>query len=875
MELVVTDSDGRIVLRHPDLLEAELPARAAAREITIPEQTLADGEDYEARLRLLRTVHEDRTTLEGVRGQVVRATEIRFPLGSRVAPPLEIPSPMLPLGAVGEDYLAQLQAEGGREPLRWTLASGSPPRGILLEESGLLHGVPYAGGVSTLGLRVTDALGNTAVKTALLLVTGVLQPLDIQPASLPKVGDGVFCLLPLEPGGGARPFRWSIVDGRLPRGLGLHPDSGLIHGIAEEAGRFPIVVQVEDGAGQSQRRTFDLEVPSVIENPTLRITGLGQLPGRSFRLGLNSVPEERFTVEYSTDLRSWTPLTTGTLAPDGTMAWEAPVDGPVFYRARRGDPEPRFNPVTIQITPDPATTAQTLLSPTGAVLSLRDARGVQYRLEIPPNAVLQPVPVSMTVLGAARGLPFEIGFLAGVSFAPEGLRLLSAATLTLEFPGPVPENITGFAFQGDGGDFHLYPGAASGNTFTLPVAHFSGAMAGIASPGGRDQMMSLNTACKTQSSAEGWIGVMARSDASREKLWPLFYEWFEGAVSPHLKAAAGNDELLWLATDEFCAFVNLLDRYILKDASNNDGISQRAVTLRNKGWRMLARAFASAVNRSHARCVTEYRPFQAIRMMKLAAAARGLGLGQHLSQPDFFSEGRMLGRYKRAFRFEVELFSRVDIRSEKGGRFTTRVRSEKCPIEARDYEDDSDEYELVLGTPKSLTSEYWRLNQKGERITPVITAGKLIPVRLTLRPNYPAGPQDRCSQGTTWNDPANPDIIAVLDAQDPVQKLTAHTRHGPKTLPVGSSNWHTLFKLFHALQLVDEVDAGGAVHKQSVKLEGEEVWEYQARKEFAKARFTGPPEYAENLAGQADEETTVQLYHAPRPLTGSDTSVPE
>lgn len=875
MELLVTDSDSRVVFRHPNLAEGEIPIRSNAGSIAIPGGVLVDGEDYEGRLRLIRTVYENRTTLEGVRGQVARATEIRFPLGSRVAPPLTIPSISLSAAAVGEEYLAQLQAEGGREPLRWSLASGALPRGLRLEETGSILGTPYAGGDVALVVRVTDALGNSAVQAATLPVTGTLQPLDIQPTSLPTVADGVFCLLPLEPGGGVRPYRWSLADGRLPRGLELHRDAGLICGIAEEAGRFPIVVQVDDAAGQSQRRVLAVEVPSAADNPILRVTGLENLGGNRFRLGLNGVPDERVTVEYSTNLLSWNAFVTGALATDGTMDWEAPVGGPVFYRARRGNPEPQRNPVSIRIVPDPATVAVALLSPTGAVLSLRDTRGIGYRLEIPPNAVLQPVPVSMTVLAATEGLPFEIGFLAGVSFAPEGLRLLSAATLTLQFPGPVPEDITGFAFLGDGGDFHLYPSAASGNTLSVPVVHFSGVMAGLASPPNRDRMMSLNTACKSQSSAEGWIGVLARSDAGRETLWPHFYEWFESAVSPHLKAAAGNDELLWLATDEFLSFVNLLDRYILKDPALDDGIAQRAVTLRNKGWRMLARAFASAVNRSHARCVAEFRPFQAIRMMKLASAARALGLGRHLSQPDFFSEGRMLQRYQRAFRFEVEVFSRVDIRPDGGGRFTTRVRSEKCPIEARDYEDDSDAYELNLGLPRTLTSEYWRLVSPGDRISPVITPGQLIPVRLTLRPNYPEGPQDRCSQGTTWNDPADPEIVLVLDAQDPVQRMIVRTSLGPRTLPVGSSNWHELFKLFHGMQLADEMDAGGAVHKHSVRLEGEDVWEYQAKREFAKARFTGPPEYAQSLGGQADEETTVQLYHAPRALTGADTSVPE
>ena len=96
-------------------------------------------------------------------------------------------------------------------------------------------------------------------------------------------------------------------------------------------------------------------------------------------------------------------------------------------------------------------------------------------------------------------------------------------------------------------------------------------------------------------------------------------------------------------------------------------------------------------------------------MMKVAYAARELGLGQWLqSQQDFFSSGRMLDRYKRAFRFELQIESRVRMTSDGGGEFKARVISEKCPIEAKDYNESSEDslQNLVLGQPKSLLSQY-------------------------------------------------------------------------------------------------------------------------------------------------------------------------
>lgn len=885
IEFSVADAGGHIVYRRPSDDGDDAVIRAIAGELTIPADALQDGDDYEGRLQVVEIRSEDARSLEGATGTVVQAAETRFPLGTQVAPPIEIPSPVLPLATIDEDYLGQLEGYGGRGDLTWTIAKGGLPKGLGLAASGLISGIPCASGVSTFTVRATDVLGNFAERTAVMVTTGILQPLTISTTSFPVVGDGAFSLFPLIHTGGARPFHWSVVEGRLPSGLSLHAGSGLIHGIAEEAGVFPFTVELEDGAGQTRRQPLQLQVPSVIENPRLKITGLQVVAGQGLRLGLGTVPDELVTVESSTDLKTWQPLITRNLPGDQSLEWAPPATaGPVFYRALRGRPEPEYQPMSIQPVLDAAATAGTRLTSSGASLALTDSRGIEYRLDVPTNAVLEAVPIQMSLLKDAAGLPSDVAFLAGVTFAPEGLRLLRAATLTIQFPSPLSENAMGFAFDANGADFHVYPSEVAGNVITFPIARFSGAMAGT-SPAtgpatrmgtGSGGTMSLKAACNSQSTAESWIALLVRSDlGGRELLWPTFYDWFDGTISPHLKAAAGNDELLWFASDEFCAFVNLLDKYILQDPSNNDGISQHAVTLRNKGWRLLAKAYANAVNRSHSRCVTEYRAFQAIRMMKVARAARALGLGQHLSQPDFFSEGRMLDRFKRAFRFEVEIFSRVDIQPKEGGRFTARVLSKKCPIEAQEYPEDGDEFVLANGTPKDLTSEYWRLKSKGDRITAVVTTGQLIPVRLTLRPNYPVEDRpERCSQGTTWNDPTDPDIILILDARDPVQKMTVHTKYGPKTLPVGSSNWHEVFKLFHALQLVNEVDANGAVHMYSVKLEGEEVWKYLAKEEFARARFTGPPKWAEEVGDEATEETTVLLHHAPKALTAADTTVP-
>jgi hypothetical protein len=885
IELEVVNADQNVVFRNPDYAAGDLVLPGATTELTIPADTLIDGEDYQVRLRRLNILEIDLLTSKGATGVVARCTETRFTIGTLVAPPLEILTVELPSATVGEDYLAQLEWDGGRRPCALSLVQGELSRGLSFESSGLIRGIPYVNGVFHFDVRVADSLGNSAVQTVSLTVNGTLAPLGIATTSLPDVGDGIYCILPLQSQGGAPPFRWSILSGKLPQGLELDPQSGWISGIAEEAGAFPLEVQLQDGAGQTQRRAFTVNVPSVIHNPTLRLGLAGPLAnppqqfrllsrapalsGQKLRLHLNTEPDELVTIQVSADLRQWQTLFTTNSPADGILEWSHPETGAAFYRACRGKPEPQYNPVAVNVTLDPASTTSALLTGGGLSFSLTNSAGVVWRLDVPPNAVPKDTPISMSLVQSVDGFPFEVRFLGGVSFAPEGLSLMAAATLTATLPDNLPPDTVGFAFQGRGADFHSYPCVVKDNTMTFPITHFSGVMGGGAS-GSDTGGMSLNTACNSQSSQEQWIAMLVQQGlANRSALWTAFYEWYVGTLEAHLKAAAGNDELLWLVTREFLAWTGMLEQYILGAGGAPDSISNHAVTLRNKGWKALARAYANAVNRSHTRCVTQFRPFQAVRMMKLAENARNLGLGQWFEDAAFFTEAKMNARYRRAFRFELQTESSMDFKGKKGGQLTCSVISGKCSFEALEYEGELQN--LTIGGSAALLSENWHLTSSEGRVKPVVTAGKLIGVRLSISPNYPYSDEDpgRCTQGVTWNDPTEPEITCVFDAVDPVQaKKVLTKKSGWKRIPIppeGGDNWYGTFRLAHAMDLVSENDAGGAAHVRCVKIEGDENWKYQAQKLFADATFQGPPKYAEGAGGKVNEDTTLRLFHAPLP----------
>jgi hypothetical protein len=94
--------------------------------------------------------------------------------------------------------------------------------------------------------------------------------------------------------------------------------------------------------------------------------------------------------------------------------------------------------------------------------------------------------VTITPVSAIEDLPFSKGFLTAVQLGPEGLLMAGPGTLTLSVPGNVEdEDMIGFAADGDGGDFHLFPVTGSyseyydATQFNFNVMHFS--LYGVAS----------------------------------------------------------------------------------------------------------------------------------------------------------------------------------------------------------------------------------------------------------------------------------------------------------------------------------------------------------------------------------------------------------
>lgn len=86
--------------------------------------------------------------------------------------------------------------------------------------------------------------------------------------------------------------------------------------------------------------------------------------------------------------------------------------------------------------------------------------------------------IIMTPVSAIEGLPFSQGYLAAVHLGPDGAKLVRSADLSMEIPGEYdPSTLIGFAADGTGDDFHLYPAtfySSDGKTYAqFNVMHFS------------------------------------------------------------------------------------------------------------------------------------------------------------------------------------------------------------------------------------------------------------------------------------------------------------------------------------------------------------------------------------------------------------------
>lgn len=186
-----------------------------------------------------------------------------------VTPPPSIVTTDLPTATPNQNYSTTLVATGGVQPLNWSVASGSLPAGLSLNNAGVIFGTPTGGGTSKFTLKVTDSSGS-ALSTSQSFGLTVVGVLTVPAATLPVGILGTAYSASLPSSGGLAPLTWSIYSGNLPSGVVLQQGTGVISGTPTETGTFSFIVTVVDSSPIQQ--TFTSPTFSITINPSGPLT---------------------------------------------------------------------------------------------------------------------------------------------------------------------------------------------------------------------------------------------------------------------------------------------------------------------------------------------------------------------------------------------------------------------------------------------------------------------------------------------------------------------------------------------------------------------------------------------------------------------------
>ena len=153
----------------------------------------------------------------------------------------------LPEAGLKLPYSATLSTDPARGKVRWELAGGKLPSGLVLDRaSGLIQGTPIElASEARLTIRASDEIGHSDQH----LFTLSVRPGHITTESLPLALTGHSYRHRLESEYMREPVRWRIRRGTLPEGLGLDRASGVLSGTPTSVIRTPLTVEAVDGLG--------------------------------------------------------------------------------------------------------------------------------------------------------------------------------------------------------------------------------------------------------------------------------------------------------------------------------------------------------------------------------------------------------------------------------------------------------------------------------------------------------------------------------------------------------------------------------------------------------------------------------------------------
>lgn len=183
-------------------------------------------------------------------------------------------------------------------PLEFAIVGGVLPDGLSLNSVGpktaSISGTPTVGGDFNFTIRVSDAYGSSAEHAYSLSVFGITNGSVLAQATNGSAYSEQLNLAGTPSG----VFEFTIVDGSLPDGLALTPETGLISGTPTVDANFTFTVRVED-AGIACEREFSITVAT---GQCIDWTSISWAPASSYGVESHSFVGDTITTSQTSQI---------------------------------------------------------------------------------------------------------------------------------------------------------------------------------------------------------------------------------------------------------------------------------------------------------------------------------------------------------------------------------------------------------------------------------------------------------------------------------------------------------------------------------------------------------------------------------------------
>lgn len=137
---------------------------------------------------------------------------------------------------------------------------------------------------------------------------------------------------------------------------------------------------------------------------------------------------------------------------------------------------PGTEPIPVSLTLDQGHAASAEIGPDGGTLSATSADGTRFTLEVPPNALVETVQVSMIPITKMEGIPWGSDTVDAVQLEPDGQTFYSYVNLTIQPLVDLPANqVIPVGASGPGHDLYMPIIDPKSTALVLELDHFSSA----------------------------------------------------------------------------------------------------------------------------------------------------------------------------------------------------------------------------------------------------------------------------------------------------------------------------------------------------------------------------------------------------------------